>query len=180
MNYFENITFQKGVITVLGIKAESEFVTALKNYLKKSGTVMVTTDKSCIGDMADFVILAPDTPKGKEFIFHNKEDIGLYKSKGFVIGYISVDLIEKEISTVVDGAEAFAEISKLYVTELMFPRALARGISENEKYDLLYIDDVYGEGKRYFARDITRYITYGAGVRMLNTDSDYVEELVKL
>ena len=90
------------------------------------------------------------------------------------------DLIEKEIAQVVDRAEAFAEVSKLYVTELMFPRALARGISENEKYDLLYIDDVYGEGKRYFARDITRYITYGAGVRMLNTDSDYVEELVKL
>ena len=179
MNYFENITFQKGVITVLGIKAESEFVTALKNYLKNSGTVAVTTDKDCKSD-ADYVILAPDAPKGKEFIFHNKEDIGLYKSKGFVIGYISVDLIEKEISTVVDGAEAFADVSKLYVTELMFPRALARGISENEKYDLLYIDDVYGEGKRYFARDITRYITYGAGVRMLNTDSDYVEELVKL
>ena len=47
MNYFENITFQKGVITVLGIKAESEFVTALKNYLKNSGTVAVTTDKDC-------------------------------------------------------------------------------------------------------------------------------------
>ena len=180
MNYFENITFQKGVITVLGIKIESEFVTALKNYLEKSGTVTLTTDKNCTSDMADYVVLAPDAPKDKEFIFHSKEDIELYSSKGFIIGYISVDLIEKEIAQVVNGAEAFAEVSKLYVTELMFPRALARGISENEKYDLLYIDDVYGEGKRYFARDITRYITYGAGVRMLNTDSDYVEELVKL
>lgn len=180
MKYFENITFQKGVITVLGIAAESVFVSALADYLKKSGTVAVTNDKNCKADSADYVILAPDKPKGKEFIFHSSEEIVLYKSKGFVIGYISVDLIEKEISAVVDGAEAFADLSKLYVTELMFPRALARAISENEKYNLLYIDDVYGEGKRYFARDITRYITYGAGVRMLNTDSDYVEELVKL
>ncbi len=179
MNYFENVTFKKGVITVLGTNAESDFVKALETYLKNSGTVEVTTDKDCTVN-ADYVILAPDAPKGKEFIFHTQEEISLYKSKGFVIGYISVDLIEKEIAQVVDRAEAFARVSKLYVTELMFPRALARGISENEKYDLLYIDDVYGEGKRYFARDITRYITYGAGVRMLNTDSDYVEELVKL
>ena len=179
MKYFENITFEKGIITVLGTKADSVFVSALADYLKNSGTVEVTTDKDC-KSYADYVILAPDAPKGKEFIFHSEEEIGIYKSKGFVIGYISVDLIEKEIAQVVDRAEAFAEVSKLYVTELMFPRALARAISENEKYDLLYIDDVYGEGKRYFARDITRYITYGAGVRMLNTDSDYVEELVKL
>ncbi len=179
MNYFENITFPKGVITVLGTKADSVFVTALADELKKSGTVQVTTDKGCTADAADYVILAPDCPKGKEFIFHRAEDIENYLAKGFVIGYLSVDLIEKEISTVVDGAEDFAALSKLYVTELMFPRALARAITENEKYNLLYIDDVYGEGKRYFARDITRYVTYGAGVRMLNTDSNYVEELVK-
>lgn len=178
MNYFDNINFEKGVITVLGVAADSPFVTALSEHLNKNGTVMVT-DKRETKARADYIIIAPDTPNKNQYIFHSEEDMKFYSSKGLVIGYLSVNLIEKEIKSVVVGAEDFCSYSNLYTDELMFPRALARAISEREKYDLIYIDDVCGEGKRYFARDINRYITYGAGVRMINTDSCFVEELQK-
>lgn len=178
MNYFDNLVFQKGVITVLGAAVDSPFVLALCEYLKQSGSVELTNDRVFKG-AADYTVLAPDNPQKNKYIFHSEEDMSFYSSKGKVIGYLSVNLIEKEIKSVVVGAEDFCSFSNLYTDELMYPRALGRAISEREKYDLIYIDDVCGEGKRYFARDINRYITYGAGVRMINTDSCFVEELQK-
>ena len=45
MDYFYDIEFKKGVITVLGAEKESSFVSALKERLEVTGSAYVTDDK---------------------------------------------------------------------------------------------------------------------------------------
>ena len=177
MDYFYDIEFQKGVITVLGADEKTDFVSSLKKHLENIGTVSLTDDKSAKNKETDFLIIAPDKNVNKRFKIHSEADIEEFKAKGMIIGVVSVEALLKDVKDAVIGAEVFCEINNMEDKDLVYPLSLARVISNREKYDMLYIDDVSNMGRRYTAREINRRIKYGAGVRMVNTDSDYVEVL---
>ncbi|MBR7132250.1 MAG: hypothetical protein IKD04_01815 [Clostridia bacterium] len=178
MNYFNGLDFKRDTITVLGAEKNSDFVTALLRYLETKGSVTLTDDKAVTDKTTDYLVIAPDEDAGKRFRVHSEAEISSYKEKGAVIGVISVEALLKDIENSVIGAEDFCAINDMSPKDLVYPLALARVITNREKYDMLYIDDVSSAGKRYTAREINRRITYGAGVRIINTDTDYVEALL--
>lgn len=176
MNYFDYLTFEKGLITVLGADISSDFVKTLAEYLKNSGSVVVT-DGATAAD-ADYVISVPESNSDKRFVMHSEEQLEKYRASCYTIGIVSVNVLEKKIRDVVVGAEKFAEYNGLTTEELVYPLALAKVIEGVEKYDILYIDDVDGEGKRYLARELAKRHKNTKHVRMINTDNNYVERLV--
>lgn len=178
MDYFYNIEFKKGVITVLGAEKDSTFVSALVKELESRGSVCLTDNKSEIKAKADYSVLAPDKNVNKRFIVHNENDIEYYKEKGTVVGLISIEAVLKDISDSVVGAEDFCLLTNMAAGDLVYPLALAKVIENREKYDILYIDDISDINRRFTAREINRRIKYGAGVRIINTDTNYVEELL--
>lgn len=177
MDYFYNIEFKKGIITVLGAEIDSVFVSALVNYLEKKGTVCVT-DKKEEHPKTDYLVIAPDKNVNKRFIVHNENDIAFYKEKGNVIGLVSIEAVLKDVCDSVVGAEDFCAITNMSSSDLVYPVALAKVIENREKYDMLFIDDISNMDRRFTAREINRRIKYGAGVRIINTDTNYVEELL--
>ncbi len=177
MDYFYNIEFKKGIITVLGAEIDSGFVSALVKHLESKGTVCVT-DKKEENQKTDYLIIAPDKNVNKRFIVHNESDIAFYKEKGRIIGLISIEAVLKDIADSVVGVEDFCAITNMAAGDLVYPLALAKVIENREKYDMLYIDDISNMDRRYTAREINRRIKYGAGVRIINTDTNYVEELL--
>lgn len=177
MNYFYDIEFQKGVITVLGVEKNSCFVSALVKCLENKGTVTLTDDKEAKNQATDFLVIAPDNNINKRFKIHSETEIAEYKSRGMVLGVVSVEAALKEVKDTVIGAEVFCEINNMADGDLVYPLSLARVITNREKYDMLYIDDVSNVDRRYTAREINRRIKYGAGVRMINTDTQFVEVL---
>jgi len=177
MDYFYNIEFKKGVITVLGAEIDSAFVSALSEHLESKGTVCVT-DKGEEDLKTDYLIIAPDKDVNKKFIVHNENDIALYKQRGAVIGFLSIEVLLKDIADSVVGAKDFCAITDIASSDLVYPLALAKVIENREKYDMLYIDDISNMDRRFTAREINRRIKYGAGVRIINTDTNYVEELL--
>ena len=176
MDYFFDIEFKKGIITVLGADKNSEFVSALEEYLKKSGTVSLSDDKSA-SLSTDYLIIAPDKVADKKFIVHTTDDVCMFKAKGSVIGVVSVEALLKNIEDSVIGSEDFCAITNMAKEDLVYPLALAKVIENREKYDLFYIDDITNPDRRFTAREISRRIKYGAGVRIVNRDSNYVEQL---
>lgn len=177
MNYFDCLTFEKGVITVLGVDADSDFVKSLSGYLKSAGSVVVTTED--IASDNDYIIYVPDKFSGGCFVMHTDLQVEQFCKSRCIIGVVSVNVLEKKIGDVVVGAEKFAEYNDLTTEELIFPLALAKVIQGHEKYDFLYIDDVDNESKRYLARELAKRHKNGTCVRMINTDHPYVERLVE-
>lgn len=177
MNYFYDIEFKKQTITVLGADVGSDFVSALKENLEAKGTVAVFDDKNATSD-ADYLIIAPDKNVDKKFIVHTENDISSFKEKGIIIGVVSVEALLKDIAESVIGVEDFCDITNMAEGDLVYPLALAKVITAREKFDWLFIDDVSNPDRRFTAREINRRIKYGAGVRIINTDSNYVEQLL--
>lgn len=177
MDYFYNIEFKNGIIAVFGSEIDGKFVNALKAHLEVLGTVAVTDDK-CANLDADYLIIAPDKNIDKKFIVHTEEDISAFKDKGMIIGVVSVEALLKEVEESVVGADDFCTITNMSNGDLVYPLALAKVITAREKYDWLYIDDISDSNRRFTAREINRHIKYGAGVRIINTDSNYVEQLL--
>ena len=177
MDYFYELDFPKGVITVLGADKTSDFVLSLAEHLKTKGTVLVTDKKAEISEKTDYTVLAPDEKCGKKFIVHSEADIAAYREKGKVIGVVSIEALLKDVKDSVIGAEYFCVLSDITENDLVYPLAIAKVITNREKYDMLYIDDISNEGRRYTAREISRRITYGAGVRIINTDTCFTEVL---
>lgn len=178
MDYFFDINFKKGVITVLGKEKDSDFVLALEKHLQVIGSVAVTDDINQVQD-TDYLIVAPDKNVNNKFIMHTENEISNFKEKGMLIGAVSVEAVLKDISNSVNLADDFSKITNMSKSDLVYPLALAKVITEREKYDWLYIDDISDSYKRFTAREINRRIKYGAGVRIINTDSNYVEQLLK-
>ena len=177
MDYFYDIEFKKGVVTVFGVEKDSEFILSLKNHLETLGTVAVSGDINATLD-TDYLIIAPDENKNKKFIVHTEEVIARSKERGITFGVVSVEAQLKDIEDSVIGADDFCAIANMAKGDLVYPLAIAKVIKEREKYDMLYIDDISKPYRRFTAREISRRITYGAGVRIINTDSDYVEQLL--
>lgn len=178
MNYFDGIKFEKGVITVLGVSDTSDFVKALCDYIRPSGSVAVTKEE--IPSDADYVIWTPDNISDGRFVMHTKRQIERFCKSKCIIGVVSVNVMEKKIADAVVGAESFAEYTDLTAEELLFPFALAKVTEMYEKYNFLYINDVNSESKRYLARDLAKRHKNGACIRMINTDYPYVERLTEL
>lgn len=161
MNYFDKLSCEQKKITVLGASEGSELVKELR---------ILFGDKE---------IIAYGGENGRLRV-HTEEEIAAYKAEGMLIGVVDVNIAEKKICEVIDGAEDFCNINDLTADELIFQRALARVIEEREKYDLLYINNVDSEAKRLFARELAKCCSSKMGIRLINTDSSYVETLVKL
>lgn len=162
MNYFDFLSFEQSCITVLGVDENSDFVNSLKAF----------TDNK-------ITINTPDVNFDKLFYVHSEEEIEEYKSKGLLIGIVDVNALEKKICDVVANYDYFCSVNNLFAEELIFPLAIARVIENREKYDILYINGVNSEGKRYLARELAKRLRNGMGIRLINTDSNYVETLVK-
>ena len=177
MDYFYDIEFKKGVITVLGAEKESSFVSALKERLEVTGSAYVTDDKDATVN-TDYLIIAPDKNVNKRFIVHTENDISDYKEKGMLIGVVSVEALLKEVDCSVIGTDDFCDITDMAKGDLVYPLALAKVINAREKFDWLYIDDISNPDRRFTAREINRRIKCGAGVRIINTDTNYVEQLL--
>jgi len=177
MDYFYDIEFKKGVITVLGAEKESSFVSALKEKLEGMGSTCVTDDKDAIVN-TDYLIIAPDKNVNKKFIVHTENDIATFKKKGIIIGVVSIEALLKDISCSVVGTDDFCDITDMEKGDLVYPLALAKVIKERERFDWLYIDDISNSDRRFTARETNRHIKYGAGVRIINTDTNYVEQLL--
>lgn len=160
MNYFDNLNCEQKKIVVLGVSDSSEFVKELRTRF------------------GDKEITAYDNGSGK-FKVHTDKEIEAYKSDSMLIGVVDVNIAEKKICDVIDGAEDFCKINDLTDDELIFQKAVARVVEEREKYDLLYIDNVNSESKRLFARELAKCCSSKMGIRLINTDSNYVETLVK-
>jgi len=162
MNYFDFLNFTDDCITVLGVDENSDFVNALKEFTENKITINT-----------------PDVKFDKLFYVHSEEEIEDYKSKGLLIGVVDVNVLEKKICEVVENTDYFCSVNNLFDDELIYPLAFARVIENREKYDILYINGVNSEGKRYLARELAKRLRNGMGIRLINTDSDYVETLVK-
>jgi len=158
MNYFDFLNIKNKSITVFGADENSDFVKALKGVVSS--------------------VTIPDTFDGKLHL-HTEAKIEEYKKNGLIIGIVDVNIMEKKISDSIIGIEEFCQINNLFADELIFPLALARVIENREKYDILYINNVDGEGKRYIAREIAKRLRNGMLIKLINTDSNYVETLVK-
>ena len=162
MNLFNELTLKKENITVLQAEQNSAFLCNLKEY---------------IGDSV--CVTAPDILGDKFFLVHKPEEISAYKEKGFVIGIVNVDVFEKRICDVIKNYEDLCAITNVYSDELVYPFLIAKTIIEREKYDLLYIDGVNSESKRFLARELAKNIKNGMAIRIINTDSGDVEILCR-
>ncbi len=158
MNYFDFLELENKNVTVLGTDENSDFVKSLKSVVSK--------------------VTAPDAADTK-FKVHSEAEIEEYKKNGLVIGIVDINIMEKKISDSVIGVEEFCKINNLFADELIFPLALARVIENREKCDILYINNVDCEGKRYLARELAKRLRNGMAIKLINTDSSYVETLVK-
>ena len=188
MNYFDNLSL-KGNITVLGAAESSDFVKSLESFAG-----------------AECTVKAPDRPIDGHFKVHSQEEIDRYRAESIVFGVVDIDIMEKKVCDAVDGVEDFCRINDLFDDELIYPLTVARVVQNREKYDILYINGVNSESKRFLARELAKcfntalvnsggagnehtaelvrqmeslYGKSGMGIRMINTDSDYVETLVK-
>lgn len=177
MNYFDNMTFEKGEITVVGVNKDADIVKSLEKFLSASGSVAVCENE--YDGNADYVLRVPDTDADKRFILHDESARERNRKSGCLIGVLSITVLEKRIGDVVVGAEEFAQHTDLTVDELVYPRAIARVCEELEQFDILYIDDVSNEGRRYLARETAKRHKK-TRIRMINTDEPYVERLVEL
>ena len=162
MNYFDHLEINQRLITVLGVNEQSDFALALKDFVGKPKTVFV-----------------PDDLTDYHFKVHTPEQIEEFKAAGFLIGVVSIDVLEKKICDIVDGANDFCIINNLFEQELIYSSALARVIQEREQYDLLYIDGVDSEAKRFLARELAKCIKNGMGIRMIEPNDDFTEILVR-
>lgn len=177
MNYFEDLFFEKGVITVLGTDKDSDFVRCLFRYLSRYGSVEITESVET-QKPADYLLAVPDKHTKGRFVMHSREEIQQLQKSDYVIGLLSVENLEKSIGEAVLGAEDFATYVGKQMCDRMCPHLLANVIELYEKYDWLYIDGVSDEGKRYHARELARRHCRGTGVRIINTDNRYVEVLI--
>lgn len=160
MDYFKNLTFEKGSITVFGASSDSKFVSELRKYLNNANEV-ITPDNDGI------------------FTMHSSEKIAEVKSSGYLVGVVSINVMEKKICEAVAGSEIFCKINDTEDDELVYCGSLARAVDENEKYDIMFIDDVDSDAKRYLAREVAKCIKSDMSVRMIDTDSNFTEILVK-
>lgn len=177
MNYFDYLAFEKGVIVVLGATEESDFVKALSDFLSLSGSVAVTgaweNERK-----TDYLVVVPDKCADKRFVMHSRTEVEQFQKADSIIGIVQADILEMKIADAVIGAEDFAKYSDVNLQDLICPPVLSKVIKEHEKYDYLYIDGVSNEGKRYHARELARFCKKGICVRMINTDTSYVESLI--
>lgn len=162
MNYFDNLSLKDGNITVLGVDAESFFVKDLYDYLKSIGR---EDTKVC-------------TPDKDGFTVHTEDEIKAYSESGNIIGVVSAKLFEKRICDTIENYGAFCQISDLAGDELVYQRAIANAVL-HDKYDTLFIDDVNSESLRFLARETAKILKSGVDVYMINTDSRFVETLIK-
>ena len=95
-----------------------------------------------------------------------------------IYGLVSVEALLKEVDCSVIGTDDFCDITDMAIGDLVYPLALAMVINAREKFDWLYIDDISNPDRRFTAREINRRIKCGAGVRIINTDTNYVEQLL--
>ena len=158
MNYFDFLELENKNVIVLGVDENSDFVKELKSVAKNVAT--------------------PDTFDGR-FKVHTEQEVEEFHKNGLIIGIIDVNIMEKRICDKVIGIEDFCKINNLFDDELIFPLALARVIESREKYDILYINGIDNEGKRYIAREIAKRLRNGMKIKIINTDTGYVETLVK-
>ena len=178
MNYFENLIFEKGIITVLGTDIDSDFVINLSRFLSYSGSVEVS---ECFRkeQSTDYLVVVPDKNADRWFVMHSEEETERFRASDYVLGIISVDILEKSIEEAVLGAKDFAVYTDKNLSDRIHPSILADVIELHEKYDYLYINKVANEGQRYHARELARRHRRGTGVRMINTDNNYVEVLIR-
>lgn len=161
MNYFDNISVKSGSLTVLGVTADSRFVTALKKELEKRK------------EPIDLIV--PDM----HFTVHSESEIEQFASHGQIIGVVGVEILEKKICDVVENSAEFCKITDLCESKLMFTEALGKVVEEHEKYDIMYIDNVDTPQKRFLARELAKTIRGDMDIYMVDTDTDFVETLIK-
>ncbi|MBR7132252.1 MAG: hypothetical protein IKD04_01825 [Clostridia bacterium] len=179
MDCFCGLSFEKGIITVLGAEKSSTFVVALTDYLKAYGTVSVAQRISDAEATTDYMVFAPDNNDGKYFVAHSEKEAEAFKEAKCVIGVINIAVMEKKISEAVKGYQYLCDIADVDCDELVYPYAIAKTVSEREKYNLLYIDGVNSESKRFLARELAKLLRYGVGIRLINTDNGDIEILCK-
>lgn len=177
MNYFDYLSFEKGVIVVLGATEESDFVKSFLEFLSLSGSVAVTGELQT-EKVTDYLVIVPDKCADKCFVMHSKTEVEQFRHSDYIIGIVQADILEMKIADAVIGAEDFAKYNDVNMQDLICPPVLSKVIKEHEKYDYLYIDGVSNEGKRYHARELARFHKNGTCVRMINTDTSYVESLI--
>ena len=178
MNYFDYLSFDKGVIVVLGTTGESDFVKSLLEFLSLSGSVAVTGELGT-EKVTDYLVIVPDKCVDKRFVMHSKTEVEQFRRSDYIIGIVQADILEMKITDAIIGAEDFATYNDVNMQDLICPPVLSKVIKEHEKYDYLYIDGVSDEGKRYHARELARFHKSGTCVRMINTDTSYVESLIR-
>lgn len=178
MNYFDYLSFDKGVIVVLGTTRESDFIKSLLEFLTLSGNVEVTEELGT-ERMTDYLVVVPDKYVDKRFVMHSRTEVEQFQKADYIIGIVQVDILEMKIADAVISAEDFATYNDVNMQDLICPPVLSKVIKEHEKYDYLYIDGVSDEGKRYHARELARFHKSGTCVRMINTDTAYVESLIR-
>lgn len=163
MNYFDYVDFNCKRITVLGVSGESDFVRALKAELQGRAEVF-----------------APDN-ESRAFKVHTESEIAAYKAEGMLIGVVDIGVAEKMPREVVENHIDFCKINDIIDDELIYTVMLAKVITERERYDLLYINNVNSEAKRLFARETAKKCAAvsSMGIKLINTDSGYVETLIR-
>lgn len=163
MNYFDYVDFKCKRVTVLGVNEKSDFVKALRAELEGSAEVFVPDNANC------------------GFKVHTDEEISRYKAYGMLIGVIDIGIAEKMPREVVENHIDFCEINDITDDELIYTVMLAKVITERERYDLLYINNVNSEAKRLFARETAKICAVASSmvIKLINTDSGYVETLIR-
>lgn len=157
MNYFDNINITDKIITVLGVSSNSDFVMSLRTFLAENGR-------------EDVSVITPDS---NGFKTHKNQELD-----GQIFGVLSVNIFEKRICDVLKQTDDFCKLNDLEEDELIFPKSVANVVL-NEKYDVLFIDDVDSPDKRFLARETAKILREGVDVYMINTDSQFIETFVK-
>ena len=153
MKILDCFNIEKGKTAVFGAKENSPFIKILLEELKEKGTTALIYEMSAQSD-ADYTFYLADQKSQKPLSVHTDIPEDMVK-----IGVITADVFEKKVADSVENIEKFCEIADTNENQLIYPVLLSKFIKESEKFDFMFIDSVSSADKKYFARELAKYLS---------------------
>lgn len=153
MKILDCFNIENGKITVFGAKDNSPFIKLLLEELKEKGTTALIYDMGAQSD-ADYTFYLADQKSEKPLCVHKD-----FPENTLKIGVIDGVIFEKKIADMVENSEEFCKIADTNENQLIYPLLLSKFIKESEKFDFMFIDSVSSADKKYFARELAKYLS---------------------